>query len=295
MKRALILSGGGARGAFQVGVWKYLHEKKWIPDLISGTSIGAVNAAAIVSGMPVERLIHLWTTHRRAEIYRFQLLKFFAAILFKRRLRPMLDTDQMREMISRNIDLAALRQSPTEVVITAVNILTGRLHLYNNQEITIDHLVASGAMPILFPWQYIDGEPFWDGGVMANSPLFTALDRGVDEVIVVLLSPVGHVSMPFPGTLSNSLELVFEHLLSGSYQTTLSVINQIRGGDRSISSFLGVGRDHGVPTDKQSRIIAVAPSRMLGFRSLLNFSTRQARQLVEEGYRNARDQLRSYF
>lgn len=151
MKRALILSGDGARGAFQVGVWKYLQEKEWIPDLISGTSIGAINAAAIVSGMPVERLIHLWTTHRRAEIYRFQLLKFLAAILFKRRLRPMLDTDQMREIILRNIDLAALHQSPTEVVSTAVNILTGRLHLYNNQKITIDHLVASGAMPILFP------------------------------------------------------------------------------------------------------------------------------------------------
>lgn len=130
---------------------------------------------------------------------------------------------------------------------------------------------------------------------MANSPLFTALERGVDEVIVVLLSPVGHVSMPFPGTLINSLELVFEHLLSGSYQTTLSVINQIRGGDSSSSSSLEVGKDHGVPTDNQSRMIAVAPSRMLGFRSLLNFSTRQARQLVDEGYRNARDQLRSYF
>ena len=50
MKKALILSGGGARGAFQVGVWQYLREINWTPDLICGTSIGAVNAAAIGSG-----------------------------------------------------------------------------------------------------------------------------------------------------------------------------------------------------------------------------------------------------
>jgi NTE family protein len=76
MKKALILSGGGARGAFQVGVWKYLREINWTPDLICGTSIGAINAAAIGSGMPVKRLIDLWETHNRSEIYRLKTLHF---------------------------------------------------------------------------------------------------------------------------------------------------------------------------------------------------------------------------
>ncbi|CAB5107033.1 hypothetical protein D3OALGA1CA_4905 [Olavius algarvensis associated proteobacterium Delta 3] len=293
MERALILSGGGSRGAFQAGVWKYLQEIEWIPDLISGTSIGAVNAAAIVSGMPAERLIHLWTTHARDEIYRFQLLKFIAAILFKRPLRPMLDTNRMRGVLTRKIDLAALRHSRTEIIITTVNMLTGRLHLYNNREISIDHLVASSAMPIIFPWQCINGEPYWDGGVMANTPLFTALKRGVKEVIVVLLSPVGHAALPFPGTLLDGLELVFEHFLSGSYQTTLSAINPNHGGNGQNVTVLEAGGDHGVSEVRGPRIRVVAPSRMLGFRSLLNFSTRQARQLVDEGYRNAREQLQS--
>lgn len=277
MKRALILSGGGSRGAFQAGVWKYLQERKWIPDLISGTSIGAVNAVAIGSGVPAERLIHLWSTHQRAEIYRFQLLKFLAAILFKRPLRPILDTGQMREVIRQNIDFTALRHSPMEIIISAVNMLTGRLHLYTNREIDIDHLLASSAMPIFFPWQHINGEPYWDGGVMANSPLFAALKSGMEEVIVVLLSPVGHLPLSFPRTLLEGLELVFEHFLSGSYQTTLSAIE--------------LAGDLYVPKNKTPRIRVVSPSRMLGFRSLLSFSTQQARQLVDEGYLNARDQL----
>jgi NTE family protein len=293
MQRALILSGGGSRGAFQAGVWKYLSEREWIPDLVGGTSIGAINAAAIVSGVPAERLIHLWTTHDRTRIYRFQLLKFVAALLLKRPLRPMLDTERMRGVITRHIDLAALRHSPTEIIITAVNMRTGRLHLYSNRDIRYDHLVASSAMPIIFPWQYINGEPYWDGGVMANSPLFTALERGVKEVIVVLLSPVGHVPLPFPETLGKGLELVFEHLLSGSYQTTLSAITHSHGGDKQHTAVLESGGDRGSADVKGPRIMVVAPSRMLGFRSLLNFSTRQARQLVDEGYRNARVQLQS--
>lgn len=281
MKRALILSGGGARGAFQVGVWKYLHEINWVPDLISGSSIGAINAAAIVSDLPVTQLIHLWTSQHRSKLYRLQLLKFLAAALFKKPLRPILDTERMRGVLSSYVDIPTLRQSSTELIITAVNISTGRLHLFNNREINIDHLVASGAMPILFPWQTIDGEPYWDGGVMANSPLFTALERGAEEIIVVLLSPVGHVPQPFPGTFLNSLELVFEHFLSGSYQTTLSAIHQTLkvAGDRA-----GLG-------DKQPRIRVVTPSRMLGLRSLLNFSSGQAHRLVDEGYRNAGEQL----
>lgn len=283
MKRALILSGGGARGAFQVGVWKYLRERNWAPDLISGSSIGAINAAAIVSQIPVAQLINLWTSQHRSKLYRLQLLKFLAAALFKKPLRPMLDTERMRSVLSSYVDIPTLRQSSTELIVTAVNISTGRLHLFNNREINIDHLVASGAMPILFPWQTINGEPYWDGGVMANAPLFTALERGAEEIIVVLLTPVGHVPQPFPGTFFNSLELVFEHFLSGSYQTTLSAIHQtlkVAGGSAGLA-------------DKQPQIRVVAPSRMLGLRSLLNFSSRQAHQLVDHGYRNAREQLQS--
>lgn len=275
MKKALILSGGGARGAFQVGVWKYLREINWTPDLICGTSIGAINAAAIGSGMSVERLANLWRTHNRSEIYRLKTLRFLKSALRGKPLKSVLDAAPLRAMLTRHLNLEALRQSPIEIIISAVHLATGRLHLYDQAAIEIDHLMASSAMPILFPWQPIRGELHWDGGVMANSPLFIALERKVEEIIVVLLSPVGHRPLPPPASLREGLERVFEHFLIGSYQTTMPVYN---------------GQE-GTGTRPQPKISVVAPPHMLGFASLLNFSARQVKRLIHAGYHSARRQL----
>jgi len=292
MKRALILSGGGARGAFQIGVWKYLKERNWTPDLVCGTSVGAINAVAIGAGMPLDRLFEIWTSYHRPMIYRFRMLKFLANLFFGRPLKPVMDTGPLRKMVSRHLDIDALRKSRIDVIITAVNLLTARLHFFNQQVIDIDHVMASSAVPILFPWQYLDGEPYWDGGVMANSPLLPALESGADEIVVVLLSPVGNVvSQAFPGSLTTAMELVLEHFLIGSCQTALAS----RGWPAAVNTAVYPSLVHGTETgtgglDSPS-IKTVAPSRMLGFRSLLNFSTRQARWLIDEGYRNARSQL----
>ncbi|MBT8372041.1 MAG: patatin-like phospholipase family protein [Deltaproteobacteria bacterium] len=291
MKRALILSGGGARGAFQIGVWKYLKEQNWTPDLVCGTSVGAINAVAIGAGMPIDRLFEIWTTYHRPMIYRFRMLRFLVNLLFGRPPKPVMDTGPMRKMVTRHLDIDALRKSPIDVIITAVNVLTARLHLFNQHVIDVDHVMASSAMPILFPWQKIDGEPYWDGGVMANTPLLPALESGVDEIIVVLLSPVGNVPAAFPGSLTNAMELVFEHFLIGSCQTVLASREWPAPGNlRTYPSLAHAGnteeRDLPSPTIK-----TVSPSRMLGFRSMLNFSIRQARWLIDEGYRNARSQL----
>ncbi len=288
LKKALILTGGGGRGAFHIGVWKYLQEQRWTPDLICGTSIGAINAAAIGSGLSVEALTRLWTTCHRTNIYRTELLMSLASALFGRPLRPLLDTAPLREMISKNLDLTALRQSPIEIVITAVNVVNGRLYLFNQHDIEIDHLMASSAMPILFPWQVIDGAPYWDGGVMANTPLFTALQQEMDEIIVVLLSPVGHRDLPFPGTVINGLEIVFEHLLSGSYQATRPVSKVHRAPSDPMHPYRQPLAAAASPPRRRPNIRVVAPSRMLGFRSLLDFSHRQVQRLLQEGYRNAR-------
>jgi NTE family protein len=291
MKRALILSGGGARGAFQVGVWKYLQEINWTPDLICGTSIGAVNAAAIGSGMSVERLIDIWRTHNRSKIYRLKALLFLKSTLRGKPLKSLLDTTPLRAMLTRHLDLAALRRSPIEIVISAVHLATGRLHLYNQDVIEIDHLMASSAMPILFPWQPINEELFWDGGVMANAPLFIALERKVEEIIVVLLSPVGHRPLPPPATLREGLELLLEHFLIGSYQTARPIFNGQPGHACNQWTPPRLYGQNDVGDRPQPKIAVVAPTRMLGLSSLLNFSPRQVSRLIREGYHNARRQL----
>jgi NTE family protein len=292
MKKALVLSGGGARGAFQVGVWKYLQEIDWTPDLICGTSIGAVNAAAIGSGMSVERLIHVWRSHNRSEIYRLKGLQFLKSMRRGTPLKSVLDTAPLRALLTRHLNLEALRRSPIEVVISAVHLATGRLHLYNQDVIEIDHLMASSAMPILFPWQSIHGEPFWDGGVMANSPLFLALERKMEEIIVVLLSPVGHRSLTPPATLREGLELLLEHFLMGSCQTIMPLFNASPADARDDEwpSSLPFAH-HFTKRPLRPKISVIAPTQMLGLSSLLNFSARQVNRLIHAGYHNARHQL----
>jgi NTE family protein len=291
MKRALILSGGGARGIFQIGVWKYLLEIGWTPDLICGTSIGAINAVAIGTGMPLERMMHIWQTYHNPRLYRLNLIRFLASALFGRPPAPILDTSPMRTILERHLDLPALRRSRIEIIITAINLSTGRLHLFNQHHIAIEHVLASSAVPIIFPCQPIQGELYWDGGVMANTPLFPALDRGAEEIIVVLHSPVGHASLPPPGTLLKAAELVFEHSLIGSYQAA-RVCTDAQGLQAGgPSSPLEPSAACGAKVKRSPKILTVAPSRMLGFRSLLNFSSRQADRLINEGYRNARAQL----
>ncbi len=273
MKRALILAGGGARGSFQAGVWKYLTQIGWKPDIICGTSIGAVNAAAIGSGMDTKTLIHLWTTYNRRRMYRLNLLQFTAYLFSKRAIKPLLDTKPMEKVLHDNLDFKALKKSKTKIIITAVNMLTGHPEFFNQSQIQLKHILASGAMPLLFPWQEINGEPYWDGGVMVNTPIAPALDFGADEIIVVLLSPVSHKKLAKPDTVLKAGEHLFEHLLAGSYQANLM--------------------NSKIKNNLQPKIITLAPSKMLGFKSLLNFSKAQANQLVEEGYNTAGRDLKN--
>jgi NTE family protein len=281
MERALVLSGGGARGAFQVGVLKYLKEKNWHPDLICGTSVGAINAVAIGGGITIDRLARFWQTFDRQKVYKFALARFAMSLLNRRTCSPIMDTKPLRHLLEHTLDIEILRNSKTEILISAVNMRTAEVAYFNQHEITLEHVMASSAMPLFFPWQIIEGEPFWDGGVMVNTPMAPALERGATEIIVVLLSPVGAFEQMAPRDHRYAAELVFEHFLIGSYHAFHSHHHLPLKGPANAD-----------PTGSSVKIATVAPEKMLGFRSLLNFSTKQAARLIHEGYESARRQLR---
>jgi NTE family protein len=296
MKRALILAGGGARGAFQIGVYKYLAERNWVPDIICGTSVGAINAAGIGSGLDAHDLVRLWTTYNRRRMYRLNLIPFLSYFLSGRALKPLLDTRLLQAMVSDHVDFDHLKHNRTKVVISTVNVLTSRPCFFDNSQIRLEHILASGAMPVLFPWQYIDGVPHWDGGTMANIPLQPALDFGADEIIIVLLSPVTHTPQEFPKNVRIALEMVFEQLLAGSYASVYeSALKTLKVEDRPLLSpqlkyTTKYPKSHNTPPN----IITLAPGKMLGFNSLLNFSVSQAKQLIDEGYKTASTHLKPF-
>jgi len=280
MKRALILCGGGSRGAFQAGVLKYLDEKGWCPDLICGASVGAINAVAIGSGMAPDQIITLWKRFDRRKIYRLSLARHLRSFFNNGESQPLTDTSPLKKLLVQYIDINKLRQSEIDILINAVHLPTSRLKYFTQHQIDISHIMAASAIPVLFPWQFIDGEPYWDGGMIENTPIAPAIERRVREIIVVLLTPAGNFKSPLPRTPLQAAEIAFEQLLQGAYQTAVS--NQRFQFQTALTNSV---------KDASLRVTTVSPARMLGFPSFLNFSTIQAERLIEEGYYQARKQL----
>ena len=287
MKKALILSGGGARGAYQAGVYKYLTEQKFTPDVICGTSVGALNATALGCGFTPEKLIELWQSIQTGNVMHYSIWQNIKDIIF-RRFSPMVDTTPMKRLLAHELDFEKLRSAKTKVFISAVNISNSELVYFSNKEIGIQHLMASSAIPVVFPWQYVDGQPYWDGGLMANTPIAPAIDEDAKDIIVVLLSPVGKVQMELPTSRKEALERVFEMTLISSYQAIRSSIEytEPQKDSKSILSFFDY-----LIQNKNIRIRAVSPKNFLGLRSILNFSHLQADSLIEMGYNDAKEQL----
>lgn len=293
LRRALILSGGGARGAYQAGVWKFLLEMNWKPDLICGTSVGAINATAIACNLELPDLIQLWKNIERGNVYRISIIRQIIHFLLRRGFKPLMDTEPLKKLLLEKINFQELRKSKYSVIIAAVNILTSQLRFFDQNEIDIEHVMASSAIPFIFPWHYIDGEPYWDGAPMANTPILPALQRGVEEIIVILLSPVGGSRLDLPKTKKQVIERMFEQTLIGSYESFMAHLSweeKIRSRQSTLKNIIRRTLSLG-----DVRIATVAPNRMLGFHSIVNFSEKQADLLISEGYIDGKNQLAHFF
>lgn len=142
VSRALVLSGGGGRGAYQAGVWAWLQERGWKPDLVSGSSVGAINGAAIASGMSGEGLKELWYSIDGKQVLRrrrWQNFVHWVKGLFGsvQGFAPLFDTSPLRELLTEKLDMAAVRASETELVVTAVRILDAAVRYFDGRGIGV--------------------------------------------------------------------------------------------------------------------------------------------------------------
>lgn len=242
--RALVLSGGGGRGAYHVGVLRFLEEHEWVPDVVVGTSIGAVNGAAIASGHTAHSLWALWRRLKTDDVQR-QAWDLFSLDKWDH----LLDTAPLRRTLVEEgwIDLARVNAQPVikHLRLTVVEMETGRLRVFGNSpdplrgshceqvEITLDHILASCSIPLVYPPTKIDDVAFWDGGTVANTPLGPAIDAGAEDIVVVLMTPwedernrpryapVGGVQ----GLLS-AAQAAFEWALLASFQADLKLFHR---------------------------------------------------------------------
>lgn len=210
-KVALLLQGGGALGSYQGGVYAALAESPYLPDWVAGISIGAINAAIIAGNAPeqrVERLRQFWETitappslwadwletsfagfgdHRPAAALRALMLGqpgFFrprpaAYWLFGDSQVSFYETEALRGTLEALVDFDRINAREMRFSIGAVNLRTGNMVYFDNSETVIrpEHVMASGALPPGFPAVEIDGEMYWDGGLVSNTPLQYVVEK----------------------------------------------------------------------------------------------------------------------
>lgn len=243
-RRALVLSGGGGRGAYHVGVLRFLEEHEWYPDVIVGTSIGAVNGAAIASGHNAYSLWALWRRLTTDDVQRRAWHLFNPG-----EWDHLLDTSPLRKTLVEEgwIDLERVNtESPTKHLrITVVEAETGHLRVFGNSpdpypgshcqkvEINLDHILASCSIPIVYPATRIEDTEFWDGGTVANTPLGPAVDAGAEDIVVVLMTPWEDEKdrpryTPVEGLkgLFGAAQAAFEWALLASFQADLKLFKR---------------------------------------------------------------------
>jgi NTE family protein len=216
----LVLQGGGALGAYQAGAFEALFASGWRTDWVAGVSIGAINAALIAGNPPerrAKRLRAFWervssATAAFAQPHNFLprgvfndlsastvMLRgvpgFFAPRFPPAALMPrgsagaasFYDTTQLRDTLLDLVDFDYLNSGPVRFSTGAVNVETGNMIWFDSarDKIGPEHVMASGALPPGFPAIEIEGQFYWDGGLVSNTPLQYVYDERGDKDLCV--------------------------------------------------------------------------------------------------------------
>jgi len=229
----LVLQGGGALGAFQVGVYEAMHEAGIEPDWVIGTSIGAINGAIIAGNRAedrLERLTGFWDKVRTdspaanpwwpdagnamANLGVFmrgvpgffepnpQALWGMGMPLGVER-ASFYDTAALRATLLGLVDFGRLKEKQVRLSLGTVGVAHGEMRYFDSRdtELGLDHVMASGALPPAFAAVRIDGEAYWDGGIYSNTPVEAVLDDNPRRDSVIFAVQVWNPSGPEPQSL----------------------------------------------------------------------------------------------
>ena len=197
-QKALVLAGGGARGSYQVGVWRALMELDWHPQIITGTSVGSLNGAMFVLDL-YETARDMWLTIRSKDVMELpeDNADLSALHSFLRRVVKAggMDVSPLEEIVERVLDEDALRRADIRFGLVTVEqrgLKPRELPLEQIPEGRVkDYLMASAACFPALQARDIDGVKFLDGGYSDNMPTGLAKDMGAEELVCVDLEGVG--------------------------------------------------------------------------------------------------------
>jgi len=269
---ALVLPGGGARSAYQVGVLRAIAA--WYPPqaqlpfaVLCGTSAGAINVAVLGAHagdlrQATEALARVWGGFHIEQVFRAGAtdmlrsgLHLFLALLTGGWLLPMpralLDNSPLRELLAKNVDFAGLRRAlvagtTDSVAITATSLTGGESVTFVETSrvfmpwdraarrgvatrLDVDHLMASAAIPLLFPPVAMDGAHFSDGAMRQSTPLAPAIHLGAERILVIGVRRPGRASLPAGPSpnMAEQLGFMLDSLFAEGLQADLERLNRI--------------------------------------------------------------------
>jgi predicted acylesterase/phospholipase RssA len=322
----LVLQGGGALGAFEYGALLRLYEEPaFSPDIISGVSIGAINAACLVGAKddPVKTLQFVWDrfTVQAPWLVPPQGQRFLALFgnpsFFNMRYDYLAGafwtsfyrTDPLRRLLHETIDFDKLNNSPINLVLSATNVRTGDIEIFDNRttRITAEHIIASGSLPPGFPMTAIEGEWYWDGGLFNNTPLSPVIER-LDPspdvkrhlYVIDLFPNAGKVPSNMLDVMDRMFELIFSNKLVKNVEMTRRVDEFIQALDEIEAHLPPEARERvtklpGYQRLRQYKIIknlvVIANEEPeLGF-GPFDFSQQTIKKRIEAGYQAAARRL----
>jgi len=272
-----VLSGGGGRGAYELGVFKAFMERQRRFDLISGTSVGAITGAAIASGLTMPELEAMWS-----RMHQFKVMQPRGDVWAIHKWTHLMYTKPLLAFIEREIDFEAIKHSPTELRVCAVDVGNGDIRVFTNMELTPKRLLASASIPLLFPMVEDDGRHYWDGGTVVNTPLRPAIEAGATEITCVLLSPVGARELAPPTNMWDTISRYTDLRMMGNLKEDILHAE-------FINSLVAAGTAD--PTWHHIDFHVVSPPVTLGLTTILNFDARLATRLIERGHADGRSFL----
>ncbi len=251
-KVGLVLSGGGALGAYEVGVWKALKKKHIKFDLVTGTSVGALNAIMVVQN-DFKKCMHIWKNISFNNIYQdsiqenIKLKDLYKKYTKEFILNKGMDTTQLEKLLRKVYDAPKFYSSKIDYGIVSFNLTTLKPTLLKKIDIPpdqlIDYAIASAACFPAFKAKIINDQKYIDGGYYDNLPINLAIDMGAQKIIAVDLKALGIKRKPknFSGEivtikpnnkLMNMLEFNSEKSIRAinlGYNDTLKKLNFLDG------------------------------------------------------------------
>ena len=243
----LVLQGGGALGAYQAGVYEGLSEAGFLPDWVAGVSIGAVNGA-LIAGNPgarrIERLRAFWDLVSQGCASAAASATLGVAGFYVRRMpHPSLmpegspgalslyDARQLKGTLEKLVDFKLINGHGVRLSVGAVDVRTGNSTYFDSRRTRIrpEHVMASGALPPAFAPVEIDGEHYWDGGIVSNTPLWYVLDDSPRLRALIVQVDLFNASGELPGSLSRVMERHKDIVYSSKTRFNTTVLREIRG------------------------------------------------------------------